>query len=219
MSAKRSLQPRRTPVQDRSAATVQAIVEAAAQVFERHGYAAGTTNRIAERAGVSIGSLYQYFPNKDAILVALIERHIEEGEDVLAPLLTELDERPPPVREALERIVQALLELHRQRPNLHRVLFEEAPRPPQLRDRLQRIFDLATVAFARYLDCRPEVTVADTRIAAELAVQSVEAITHGLVIHPRADVAAEAYAREATVMLDRYLTGPVGMRRAGTAAA
>jgi AcrR family transcriptional regulator len=64
-------QPRRKPVQDRSLATVEAILEAAAQVFERYGYAAGTTNRIAGRAGVAIGSLYQYFRNKDAILVAL----------------------------------------------------------------------------------------------------------------------------------------------------
>ena len=56
---------------------MQAILEAAAQVFERHGYAAGTTNRIAERAGVSIGTLYQYFPSKEAIVVALVRRHRE----------------------------------------------------------------------------------------------------------------------------------------------
>jgi AcrR family transcriptional regulator len=208
MSGVRSLQPRRTPVQDRSAATVEAIVEAAAQVFERHGYAAGTTNRIAERAGVSIGSLYQYFPNKDAILVALVERHIEEGESVLAPLIAEFAERPPPVGEALQRIVRALLELHRKRPALHRVLFEEAPRPPRLRARLQRIFDLVSAALAGYLESRPEVAVADTRLAAELIVQSIEAITHGLVIHPRAQVAPEAYAGEAVTMLERYLTLP-----------
>ena len=64
------LQARKFPQQSRSQETVEAIVGAATQVFERHGYAAGTTNRIAERAGVSIGPLYQYFPNKDAILVA-----------------------------------------------------------------------------------------------------------------------------------------------------
>lgn len=73
------LKPRRRPAQARSRDTVQAILEAAAQIFERHGYAAGTTNRIATRAGVSVGSLYQYFPNKDAILVALTDALIAQG--------------------------------------------------------------------------------------------------------------------------------------------
>lgn len=186
---------------------MEAIVEAAAQVFARHGYAAGTTNRIAERAGVSIGTLYQYFPNKDAILIALIERHLNEGESILAPLLTELSAHPPPVREMLERVLGALLELHRHQPVLHRVLFEEAPRPPQLRDRLERVFEDASAALARYLASRPEVTITDVRVAAQLVVQSLEAITHGLVIHPRAQIAPDAYAREAATMLERYLTG------------
>ncbi len=54
------------------------LLAAAAQIFEAHGYASGTTNRIAKRAGVSIGTLYQYFPSKEAIAVALLERHIAE---------------------------------------------------------------------------------------------------------------------------------------------
>ena len=207
MTPAHALQPRRKPVQRRSTATVEAIIEAAAQVFARHGYAAGTTNRIAERAGVSIGTLYQYFPNKDAILLALTERHLREGERTLVPVLAELNEHPPPVRLALERILQALLDLHRHQPALHRVLFEEAPRPRELRDRLERTFELASAAVASYLASRAEVTVADPRLAAQLVVQSVEAITHGLVIHPRAEIAPSAYTREAAAMLERYLTG------------
>ena len=163
MTRATALQPRRTPVQRRSTATVEAIVEAAAQVFERHGYAAGTTNRIAERAGVSIGTLYQYFPNKDAILVALIERHLDEGIARLGPVLAELVEHPPPVRVGIERLLDGLLELHRHQPALHRVLFEEAPRPAALRGRLDDITDRATEAFARYLAARPEATVPDPR--------------------------------------------------------
>lgn len=64
--------PRKKPLQARSKATVDAVLAAAAHILSRHGSL--TTNAVAERAGVSIGSLYQYFPNKDAILVALIER-------------------------------------------------------------------------------------------------------------------------------------------------
>src|SRR5271154_816863 len=132
------LTPRKLPTQQRSEATVEAILQAAAQVFARHGYAAGTTNRIAERAGVSIGTLYQYFPNKDALLVALAESHLREAEGILRPVMIELSLRPPPLREGLELMVSAAMESHRQEPRLHRVLFEEAPRPPALRERLDQ---------------------------------------------------------------------------------
>ena len=76
MAQREQLSPRKTPRQRRSTATVDAIVEAAARVFAEGGYGRANTNRIAETAGVSIGSLYEYFPNKDAILVAVAERHL-----------------------------------------------------------------------------------------------------------------------------------------------
>lgn len=203
-----AVEPRRRPVQARSVATVDAIVQAAAQVFARHGYVAGTTNRIAARAGVSIGTLYQYFPNKDAILIALIERHIREGEAILAPLLGALVTHPPAPRDALERVFDALLDLHAREPELHRVLFEEAPRPRRLLDHLAHQFDLASATLATYLDSRPEITVPDTQLTAQLLIQTAEAITHGLVIHPRSSTSPNAYATETITMLERYLTSP-----------
>ncbi len=206
MAPPTDLNPRRRPVQERSQATVSAILEAATQVFARHGYAAGTTNRIAERAGVSIGTLYQYFPNKDALLVALAESHLREAEGILRPVMIELSLRPPPLREGLELMVSAAMESHRQEPRLHRVLFEEAPRPPALRERLDQAFESACHVLAGYLESRREVHVTDAAVAAQLVVQSIEAITHGLVIHPRGDATPEDYSREVATMLERYLT-------------
>lgn len=69
-----ALSARKKPGQSRSAATYDAIVEAAARILERSGHARFTTNEVADLAGVSIGSLYQYFPNKDSITRALMER-------------------------------------------------------------------------------------------------------------------------------------------------
>src|SRR5246127_946604 len=80
---------RKQPKQERAEKTRQRILEAAAHVFAEHGYVAGTTNRIAEQAGISIGSLYQYFPNKDAILRALMDSHVDTGAHLLSERLAE----------------------------------------------------------------------------------------------------------------------------------
>ncbi|MGL4576795.1 MAG: TetR/AcrR family transcriptional regulator [Burkholderiaceae bacterium] len=71
-SLKPSISPRKTPRQERSAFTVRAILDAAARVLEVESLAGFNTNRVAEVAGVSVGSLYQYFPSKDALMAALI---------------------------------------------------------------------------------------------------------------------------------------------------
>lgn len=73
-----SLTPRKSPVQERSSATVEAILQAAIQVLIKDGKTRLTTTRVAQRAGVSVGTLYQYFPNKSALLQAALRRHIEE---------------------------------------------------------------------------------------------------------------------------------------------
>jgi len=72
-----TLKPRKAPLQARSAATIDALHAAAIQVLAREGLGRCTTTRIAERAGMSVGSLYQYYPNRDALLAAVLERHLD----------------------------------------------------------------------------------------------------------------------------------------------
>lgn len=120
---------RRTPRQARAHSTVAVILEAALDVLRRHGLAGFNTNRIAERAGVSIGTLYGYFPNKQTILIALARQLLQaDGQAVLAALrsdhLTVRDvgagghDGHDPVR----RIVRALFARHRDEPRLRRTL-------------------------------------------------------------------------------------------------
>lgn len=201
-------QPRKTPRQERSRLTVDAILEAAAHVFERHGYASGTTNRIAERAGVSIGSLYQYFPNKDAILVALVERHLDDGVAAAGPVLERLVTDPPPLEEGLRGLVEAMVALHRERPGLHRVLFEEAPRPPALRRRLDGMTADARAVVAAFL--RERGAARDPDLAARLVVQVIETVTHEVVLRP-GDVPVEAYVDETVALLVGYVTRDTGV--------
>lgn len=95
---------RRLPVQARSQATVDFLLEAAARVFKREGFAA-TTNRIAVAAGVGIGTLYEYFPHKQALLLALAERHVELAETgIHAACATQ-----GTLRELLAALQQAIL--------------------------------------------------------------------------------------------------------------
>jgi AcrR family transcriptional regulator len=96
------LRPRREPAQARSAQTDAVILAAAARVLEREGPARFTTNRVAARAGVSIGSLYQYYPNKAALLFRLHEREWERNWSALEAILTDAARAPSErLREAV----------------------------------------------------------------------------------------------------------------------
>ncbi len=199
----RHLQPRKLPSQARSAATVEAILQAAARVFERRGYAAGTTNRIAERAGVSIGTLYQYFPNKDAILVALARDHLAEGTAALQPHLEGLSTGAS-FDEVLPGIVDAMVSMHAAAPVLHRVLFEETKLPQTLRQELDgledQLVELAAAALAADRSTAPN----DPRLTARIVISTIEGLTHRLVLRPPPDVTPDALAHEITKLVRAY---------------
>jgi AcrR family transcriptional regulator len=113
----RSLKPRKSPRQKRSEQLVATLLEAAAQVLERDGLAGFTTNAVAQRAGVGVGSLYQYFPNKNALVLALMER---EGKLFHAAAARGRDMRTG--AEGLSAVVQAAVHQQLHRPELARLL-------------------------------------------------------------------------------------------------
>jgi AcrR family transcriptional regulator len=200
-----ALKPRKRPRQERSRQTVAAILVAAAQVFERRGYAAGTTDAIAARAGVSVGSVYQYYPNKDAILVALVERHLEEGVALVAQLLHEAREGHVEVDGLLRRFVEAMLALHQREPRLHRVLFEEIPLPTSLRRELERREEAIAEQVAALLTDRLRLPLRNPALTAYLLVHSVEGLVHDFVLRPPKDVGSDAFADELVCVLRAYL--------------
>src|SRR5688500_4830294 len=104
MSPLPKLRPRKAPQQDRSKVTVDAILDAAAELLERRGYVRMTTNSVAKRAGVSVGSLYQYFPSKEALIVGLLGRYTEEVEASMHRRFSELEKRD--LREFIRGMVQ-----------------------------------------------------------------------------------------------------------------
>ncbi|GIF08924.1 TetR/AcrR family transcriptional regulator [Actinoplanes siamensis] len=201
--ADRRLQPRRKPRQVRAELTRQRILTAAAHVFAEHGYAAGTTNRIAERARISIGSLYQYFPNKDAILAALLVRHLDRGEWTDAG---DVDLSPGSLPVAIRALVRDAIDNHRDDPALLRMMIEEARVSPELVEAMER-HGRSRVAQVRDLLARhPDVSVTDLDTAAELIVTTVELNTHKLMAAPRT-IPEEVFAAELVDMVTRYLHG------------
>jgi AcrR family transcriptional regulator len=127
MKKKRALEaPRNQPRQSRSRVTVSVILDAAVRIFEQEGSDAATTSRIAEVAGVSVGTLYQYFGNRDAILAALQNREFERASAMLEGVLA--SSSGVAGRDVAHAVITELFKLYRAAPALHRVLAVEGLR-------------------------------------------------------------------------------------------
>src|SRR5882757_2789536 len=94
MARRLLINPRKHASQNRSRATVDALIEATARILVREGFDKASTNRVAEQAGVSVGSLYQYFPGKEALVAAVIDRHNQELMQVVRGALAEVATLP-----------------------------------------------------------------------------------------------------------------------------
>jgi AcrR family transcriptional regulator len=107
-----AFEPRKTPIQARSTVTVEAISEAAIQVLLRHGAERLTTTRVADRAGVSVGTLYQYYPNKQSLLFAVLEHHLNNVAARVEAACESACHKPlaEMIREMVEAFVDAKME-------------------------------------------------------------------------------------------------------------
>lgn len=200
---KQNVSPRKKPIQPRARETVDVILEAAAQVFSMEGYHA-TTNRIAQRAGVSIGSLYQYFRDKDEILSSLLERHVREGNDLLSRELPGIMASGKITRPMIRRLIEIMIGLHKRDPALHRVLFERV-QLKRFRKGYTANEDLAighlTLLLRQTPDARRKGSVSPVR----LVVHAIEAMTHRFVLYGYNGVDKEEFVEELADMIASYL--------------
>lgn len=198
--------PRKHASQERSRATVDALIEATRRLLVREGFDKASTNRIAQEAGVSVGSLYQYYPGKEALVAAVIDRHNRDLMRVVRAALTEVAALP--IEKAMRRLVTVAIDAHRIDPRLHRVLAEQIPRT----GRLEKVATFNREYYALVKDYlashRDELRVVDLDLAAFVCVTSVEALTHTAVLH-RPDVLSDesvgTLVDEAARLVIRYL--------------
>jgi len=205
MTRKPPTKPRKNASQERSRATVDALVEATARILVREGFEKTSTNRIAEIAGVSVGSLYQYFPGKEALVAAVIDRHNEEIMGIVRATLTEVTDMP--IEKAVRRLVAVAIEAHRINPKLHRVLAEQIPRAGKLD---VEAFNREVHTLVRaYLDSRrKEMRKIDLDVATFICVSAIEAVAHNVVLN-QAEILPDKMVRtlvdETTRMVVGYL--------------
>jgi len=205
MPRRPATRPRKNASQERSKATVEALLSATARVLVRDGYDRASTNKIAESAGVSIGSLYQYFPTKEALVAAVIERHTGEMMEVVRTSLVRVADLP--IADAALELVRVMIEAHRIEPKLHRVLVEQIPRVGSL-ERIEELDEQACVLVRAYLEShRDEIGVDNLDMAAFLAVTSVEAMTHMAVLRRPELLHDDRFVDEVAALVVRYLRG------------
>jgi AcrR family transcriptional regulator len=194
---------RKAPVQDRSKETARVILTATARVLVDVGYDHASTNKVAEVAGVSTGSLYRYFPSKEALVAALIERHVEEMLAVCESKLVEMADAP--LDAAAREIVRAILRAQSVNPRLHRILIQQVPRVGQLRnvDALQERFGVLVKAYLenRKKELRPK----NIDLAVFMLVRAVEAVAHAAVLERPELLVDGEMADELAQMVLRYL--------------
>lgn len=199
MPAQAHKRPRRKAKQERARKTVEVILEAAARVLQQRGYAAATTNRMAEAAGVSVGTLYEYFADKEAVFDLLIRRQLEA---IVAAIRSEDLDPNAPLRVTLERVLRVAMGAMRRGPDFIRAL-EQVPGSTfrrRLGDAREQVIGLTRQLLEAH---RAELRVGDLDLAAFIVVSTAE----GIASNASEEQFDAALVKEVGALLDLYLTG------------
>jgi AcrR family transcriptional regulator len=195
---------RREPRQQRSRQTVEAVLEAVRRVLKRHGAEAVTTNRIAEAAGVSIGSLYQYFPDKQALFTALYDRHVDEVRNVIERTLADCTSAS--LEDFTRELVERLANLHAEEADLHEIVSAAVPEGAQgFKRALQGTFE-QVISPAKQDRYTPD----ETKRMLFVLPHMVEALVHGVAHQKQAVISRDLAKDEAIRTVLVYLNSCQG---------
>jgi AcrR family transcriptional regulator len=200
-------EPRKTPVQARSSASVDAILKATVQVLLRVGKEKLTTTRVAARAGVSVGTLYQYFPNKSALLRAAMKLHVEE-------IHAEVDkvcaaQRGKPVEQMAEALALAFLAVKMRDPKKSRALYavsSDLDGAKIMAGAVARV----NGAIVALLQSAPEVLTTDLQLMATVLQSTIAGVKRQLLESDMPETQFEVMQRELVVVVQSYVRACVG---------
>lgn len=201
----RRLSPRKAPTQARARETVDTILEAAVDLLSSRGYARTSTNHIARRAGVSVGSFYQYFPNKDAVLAALMARHLAAVESAVTASLQSLRDPRVPLREGIRSLLESLRDVHEAEPRLSRAVEQVTGQMPVIPEGLAVHKRSHVAAVAEILSTRTDVRRGNHALMAVLLEEITETVSGVLVHGTPGRFGREETLDEAVEALCRYV--------------
>lgn len=203
MPRARPVSPRKAPSQRRSRELVDVLVRATARVLVRDGYEGCNTNRVAEVAGVSIGSVYQYFPNKEALVIAVMERHQAKIREAVAAHFASLGDAS--LDTAVHTLVRAMLDAHRIEPRLHQVLMEQVPRIGALKKLRAQHAAYQPMVIAWLEAHRDQLGVTDAGVSSFLLIAAVEGVLQRVLTERPGFIADHQLEQELTRLIVRYL--------------
>ena len=183
---------------------MEALLQATARVLIREGYEGATTIRIAEESGYGIGSLYDYFPNKESLVAALIERHAEEMVGLVESAFRSNEDSP--LREAVRAWVDGGVEAHLADPELHKVLVEQVPRVGDLSRIGEFEGRIAGFVLSHLERHAEEVGPEDLPLASFVVAQTVVSLTHKAVTERPESLKDGRLVDEVTGLVLRYLS-------------
>jgi AcrR family transcriptional regulator len=208
MASTKALKPRKTAVQERSKFTVETIYEAAVQVFTENGYDGATTDLIAERAGVSVGTLYQYFPNKKAILIGIWDRNMEDADrarNMFANSFANSHKTKGKLdSDAIKTIFKFVFQLHKDSVKPH-LFFEEVPQPDFIIKRLSEKESIIIQTFKLVLGHCAAIRKNNLDIAARVTYEVMERLIHRYLTHFQDEMSEDEFITEASDLINRYL--------------
>jgi AcrR family transcriptional regulator len=193
---------RKTPLQARSRSTVDAILEATTRVLAARGYAGTNTNLIAEIAGVSVGSLYQYFRNKQALMAALRERHSEQMHHLIELVINDAEKSS--LREVVTTIVRALLDAHYQDAVAHAIIERETSNVQHDDQAARHLLLLVERVLRRHA---AEITAPNLTTAAYFIFETIISLVHARIAEGPAKPSSDTEAEIVAVVIG-YLTVP-----------
>ena len=195
--------PRRKPVQARSRATVDAIIQAATYILTERGWDGLTTNAIAERAGVNIASLYQFFPNKEAVITELQRRHVAATRSGLRRMIPLLAGQAT-LRQALTLVIETIIAEHRIAPAVHRAIIDELPRTVRWQpDEKNQLLGQLLEALKPFMK-----NVPDADLAVHILGVATDAIVHNAIAESPQAIENPALLEELVTLFESYLQRP-----------
>lgn len=199
---KTALKPRKSPVQARSTATIEVLHEATIQVLLKEGIVKCNTTRIAERAGVSVGSIYQYYPNRDSLLAAVLQRHLDSVAEKIEELCLKYEKTS--IKTLISALVDEIILAKLSNPEESKALYAISGERGGL-DLSKRMNDRMLAAVSNLLGSASDIEFDDSQIVAEFVLGAIMGLIRRVLENQVTDKVEQVLESHLKLMVVAYL--------------